>query len=303
MSKFIVVTGGNGFIGSHLVKELLNQNYKPILLLRENAKLDRLKDLNTLEFVETKNYLDKKIIEKLQSFNPMSFVHCAWSGVLGNERNNRIQENNVELSINSVKLAKKIGCYNWIGLGSQAEYGSQKTKTNESLKCKPTTLYGKYKLESGIKCLDLSKKLNLQAKWVRVFSTYGPLDNDSWLIPYLIKCLLKNKTPQLTDCNQFWDFLHVEDAVKAIIKLTKSSGTGIFNLGSSEPRMLKEYVSIVCEQINKKIKPNFGKVPYRNDQVMVLYPDITKIKKEINWTPKIEFQSGIRKLLDHYHEN
>lgn len=160
MSKSIVVTGGNGFIGSYLVKELLNENYKPILLLRKNANLERLRNLKTLKFFETRNYLNKKIVDELQSFKPISFIHCAWSGVLGKDRNNRIQKNNVELSINSVKLAKKIGCYNWIGLGSHAEYGSQKIKINESLKCYPTTLYGKYKLESGKKCLELSTKLN-----------------------------------------------------------------------------------------------------------------------------------------------
>ena len=164
-------------------------------------------------------------------------------------------------------------------------------------------MYGKYKLEAGKKCLELSRKLNLEGKWIRIYNTYGPLDNDSWLIPYIIKCLLKNKIPQLTNCEQFWDYLHVEDAVKAIIKLKNSSGKGIFNLGSSKPRKLKEYILIICKEINKNIKPNFGKIPYRKDQVMILYPDITKIKKVAKWRPEIEFQYGIKNLLDYYHEN
>ena len=92
-------------------------------------------------------------------------------------------------------------------------------------------------------------------------------------------------------------------AVKAIIKLKNSSGKGIFNLGSSKPRKLKEYILIICNEINKNIKPNFGKIPYRKDQVMILYPDITKIKKVANWSPEIEFQYGIKNLLDYYHEN
>ncbi len=303
MSRFVVVTGGNGFIGSHLVRELLIQEYKPILLVRKNAQLDRLKNLSPVKIIKTSNYLDKEVIKKLKSLNPLSFIHCAWSGVLGKERNNKNQKNNLALSINSVKLAKKVGCYKWIGLGSHAEYGQQKFKTNESIKCNPTTLYGKYKLESGKKCLGLSKKLNIEGKWVRIYNTYGPLDNESWLIPYLIKSLLKNETPELTNCEQLWDYLHIEDAAKAIIELKKSSAIGIFNLGSSKSRKLKDYVSIICEEINKNIKPKFGKVPYRKDQIMTLYPDITKIQKETNWSPKIEFKCGIKKLLEHYHEN
>ena len=303
MSRVVVVTGGNGFIGSHLVRELLNQKYEPLLLLRSRANLDKLKNLNHIKIFKTSDYLNKNTINKLKLYNPLSFIHCAWSGVLGKDRNNNTQKNNVALSISSVKLANKIGCLKWIGLGSHAEYGPQNSKINESVTCKPTTLYGKYKLEAGKKCLELSHKLKLEAKWIRIFNTYGPFDNESWLIPYIIKSLLKNKKPQLTHCEQIWDYLHVEDAVNAIIKLKNSEGKGVFNLGSSKPRKLKEYVSIICNEINKNIEPNFGKIPYRNDQVMSLYPDITRIKKAAEWNPKIEFSNGIKNLINYYHEN
>ena len=82
MSKVVVVTGGNGFICSHLVRKLLNQKYEPILLLRKNANLDKLNNLNSIKIIETSDYLNKNTTNKLQLFSPLSFIHCAWSGVL-----------------------------------------------------------------------------------------------------------------------------------------------------------------------------------------------------------------------------
>ena len=109
--------------------------------------------------------------------------------------------------------------------------------------------------------------------------------------------------PQNDFLSQFWDFLHIKDAVKAIIKINDSDNTGIYNLGSDEPKKLKDIVSIICKEMNSKIKPTFGKLPYRNDQIMKLHPDITKIKKDIGWHPNINFRSGIKNLINYYNEN
>ena len=71
---------------------------------------------------------------------------------------------------------------------------------------------------------------------------------------------------------------------------------GIFNLGSENPRKLKEFILIITKEIGNKII-NFGSVPYRKDQVMYLHPDISKIKKFTNWKPKINFECGIKELV------
>ena len=133
---------------------------------------------------------------------------------------------------------------------------------------------------------------------VAAYDTYGPNDNESWLIPYLIKCFLNEKTPHLTSCEQIWDFLHIYDAVKAIILLHKSDRTGVYNLGSNKPRPLKKYISIIRENFEKNIKPKFGIKPYRPDQVEYLYPDISKITSDLNWKPVISFNEGIKELIN-----
>ena len=303
MNKKIIITGGNGFIGSHLVKEIIQNKSQPILLLRKKSDLRRLKDVKGFKSFVVSSYLDNELIMKLKNLNASSFIHCAWSGVLAKDRNNAIQRDNLKLTVESVKLANKVGCRRWTGLGSHAEYGNPNRKTNELDETKPTTLYGKLKLKSCRQSLSLCKQLGMRGSWIRIYDTYGPNDNESWLIPYVITTLLKNKKPKLTSGEQFWDFLHIKDAVKAIIKINDSDNTGIYNLGSDEPKKLKDIVSIICKEMNSKIKPTFGKLPYRNDQIMKLHPDITKIKKDIGWHPNINFRSGIKNLINYYNEN
>ena len=298
MYKNIIVTGANGFIGSHIVSYLSKVGMNPILLVRKNSNLSRISNICKSRIVRTNNILDNKTIAKLENLKPSSLIHCAWDGVLSEDRNKIIQFNNLKFSINTVKLASRLNCKNWTGLGSHAEYGMINKKINERSKCTPTTLYGKTKLKTGNECLNLCKNLSINGKWVRIFDTYGPDDNESWLIPYIIKCFLNEKTPHLTSCEQIWDFLHIYDAVKAIILLHKSGRVGIYNLGSNKPRPLKKYISIIRENFKKNIKPKFGIKPYRPDQVEYLYPDITKITRDLNWKPVISFNDGIKELIN-----
>ena len=296
MSESIIVTGGNGFVGSHLVKELIKKKYKPILIIRDNSDLYRFKDIGNLITIVANDYEDKKLIKKLKLFSPKYFFHCAWEGVSGSKRNDKIQIKNIKLCLESIELTKKVGCFNWTGLGSHAEYGNLNTILTEKSECKPTTLYGKSKLESCIKSLKLCNENKITGNWIRIFNTYGPYDNQTWLIPYIIRSLKRNESPDLTNCEQVWDYLHINDAVKAIIKVSELAKGGIFNLGSENPRKLKEFISIITNEIGNKII-NFGSVPYRKDQVMYLHPDISKIKKFTNWKPKINFEYGIKELV------
>jgi UDP-glucose 4-epimerase len=297
MVKSVIISGGNGFIGSHLVKQLIKENYDPVVLLRPGSNLKRLESIKNLKKLITDNYEDKKIIRELISYSPIYFFHCAWGGVLGSKRNDKRQSENVNLVIKSIKLTKEIGCSKWTGLGSHAEYGNLNEILTEESKCNPTTLYGKNKLKSCMKSMQLCKSYGIIGNWIRVFNTYGPYDNQSWLIPYIIKSLKQNKSPNLTECNQIWDYLHVTDAVKAIIKVSEVSKGGVFNLGSENPRKLKEFISIITNEVKSK-KVNFGKIPYRKDQVMYLHPDVTKIKKITSWAPKVSFESGVKQLIN-----
>ena len=216
-------------------------------------------------------------------------------GVGGHERNEAFQiTDNLPAVIEAVELAAAAGCRQWIGLGSQAEYGNQNRRMDEGAPLRPTTLYGKAKLAAGVAALALCEARQMAGAWLRVFSTYGPDDAPHWFIPYVIQELLAGRAPKLTQCEQLWDYLYVTDAARAVAATANGKTAGVFNLGSGSAHPLKEYVEAIRRELGSLAEPAYGAVPYRPDQVMHLEADISRLTKVADWQPQISLAEGIR---------
>jgi UDP-glucose 4-epimerase len=296
----IVLTGATGFIGSAVLAELNRRKINTVVLLRQRSDCSRLPKISDENKIIFSKLDEPELTEKLRVKQPEIFIHCAWRGVGGQERNADFQlAENVPLTLASVNLATACGCLQWIGLGSQAEYGNANRVLDETAPTKPTTLYGKAKLDAGNKSLALCKKKNLAGAWLRIFSTYGPGDHPHWMIPHVIREFLNGHAPQVTKCEQKWDYLFVADAVRAIASVADGKISGIFNLGSGEARPLKEIIELIRVELKTPIQPAYGAIPYRPDQVMHLQADISKLRAATDWSPQVSLENGIRQTVAH----
>lgn len=238
------------------------------------------------------------------------FYHLAWAGTFGEERNNReLQDKNIAYAMDAVRLAKRLGCNKFVGVGSQAEYrrieGTVATgrKLSEDAVCEPYTEYGRAKYEAGIKSGKLAKELGMEHAWVRVFSVYGPYDGANTMISMAIRRLGNHETIDLTAGIQIWDYLFSEDAAKALC-LIGEKGSGVYNLGGGTGRPLKEYIDELCDAVGAdRMQLNYGAVAYAPSQVMYLVADITRLTEDTGFIPETSFYEGVRITARNMGEN
>jgi nucleoside-diphosphate-sugar epimerase len=192
---------------------------------------------------------------------------------------------------------------NWLGLGSQAEYGPQSRPIDESAPTRPTTLYGAAKLSVCVTAERLCDGLGVRFAWLRLFSSYGPGDHPNWMIPYLIEKLLNGERPSLTAGEQLWDYIYAADAAAAIAAVARqTAATGVFNLGSGRAEPLRRIVERIRDGIDPRLPLGFGEIPYRPDQVMRLEADISRLRAATGWAPRTPLETGLAKTIEWHRE-
>jgi nucleoside-diphosphate-sugar epimerase len=253
--KKAVVTGATGFLGYSLLKELIRNEVFVYALCRKNSTgASRLDGLGNVMVIETD--LDNNVeIPHIEDADV--FFHLAWEG-----RRNDFDEQykNVDIAVNCVRLAAKLGCKRFICTGSQAEYGSTTELITEETPLNPTTAYGACKASAYYLTADLAKRLGIEHTWARVFSVYGPNDNPNTLIMTLIRDLKsKGEAVLNTDGEHIWNYLYQEDAARALRMLgwTTRSNT-VYNVASWDNKPLKEYVEIVRNSIDPDFMIYYG---------------------------------------------
>lgn len=283
-----------------LTKQLLAHGVSVGVLSRGDKLGRRLENVESQLTRIPYDSLDPSAFRKaLSEFRPDTIFHLGWAGVSNLDRNEvSTQVRNLDLCLELIDVGAASGCQHWIGAGSQAEYGPKTEAISEEDSTNPTTLYGAAKLAAYHLSRTYCGLLNVKHSWLRVFSTYGPDDNENWMIPSLIKQLLRGDTPKLTAGEQQWDYLHVNDAATAFIAVAKQRAEGVFNLGSGNAPSLRSTIEQLRDLVNPRASLGFGMVPYRSDQVMHLQANIRRLNRSTAWTPEIPLTEGLRETVE-----
>jgi UDP-glucose 4-epimerase len=298
--KIALVTGGAGFIGSHLVDLLLKKNFKVRVV--DNLSGGRLENIN--QHRNNKNFLFKKLDINEMSINEKIFkdtsyiFHLAGKGDIVPSIENPLNY----MMTNVIGTTKVLeNCRNqkikkFVYAASSSCYGLAKTPTNEDHKISPEYPYALSKLMGEQACLHWSKVYKIPTISIRIFNAYGPRVKTTGVygavFGVFFKQKLENKPLTLVGNGlQKRDFLNVKDVANAFYMSAISKRKNeVYNLGSGSPKKILDLIKLLGT--NKVVK-----LPKRPGEPDCTWADTKKIKRQINWKPNISFKNGVNEML------
>ena len=294
MIKKIIVTGATGAVGSAVVRRALEKGIDVTCIVHKGSKrLGNLPQSDSVMILESDLH-DYQTLTIEGEYD--AFIHLSWEKTFGTSRDDaEVQTRNIQYTLDAVHLAKRCGCQVFVGAGSQAEYGVQSVDLSPDLLVNPESGYGIAKYAAGKLSAMLCKNLGMRQCWVRILSVYGPNDGENSLISYLIREFKAGKAPELTKCEQMWDYLYADDSADAILAVAEKGMDGkAYPLGAGNGRRLSEFVEDIRNAINPSLEVLYGAKEYYPHQPMHLVADISELTADTGWKPRWSFIDGIK---------
>ncbi|MBB5375778.1 nucleoside-diphosphate-sugar epimerase [Deinococcus metalli] len=296
----VFVTGATGHLGRAAVRAFVEAGCTTAVLVRPDRERGAsLPEWPELTVIGGDLHDVAAFAPALHAFAPDVVVHLAWFGV-GNGLHDdpRQVHQNLTGSLELLEASASAGARTFVGLGSQAEYGLPGGVLTEELLLEPITLYGAVKASVGLVGARLASSLGLRFVWLRLLATYGPFDDPRHLIPFVIDEYLAGRVPELTAGEQLWDYLYVDDAARALVRVAQSQrAQGIFNLASGTSRTVASVVTAIRDLIGPELPLGLGARPYASNQIMRLEADISRLSGATGWAPTTTLEAGLVQTL------
>ncbi|MBR4182227.1 MAG: NAD(P)-dependent oxidoreductase [Lachnospiraceae bacterium] len=293
----IIIDGATSMLGVALTEVAVREGVEVYAIVRPNTK--RIDRIPKSPFVHVAyGSLDKLANAKDLPGDADVFYHFAWVGTVKAERNDpRMQERNIEYTLDAVELAERCGCKRFVFAGSQAEYGPVFDRIDDNTKHSPVLAYGIAKYAAGILSRRLCESKEIEHIWGRVFSVYGPHDNEGTMLKYAIDCWNKGEVAKFSSAMQYWNYLYELDAGEMFYRLgLPLVPAGTYMVANSESEILRNYIETAMRVYGEKAKAEFA--PETSEKLCGLNVDTEKTNRLLNYYPQIAFDEGIRKMIE-----
>ena len=296
-----IVTGGCGFIGSHLAEQLLEQGQEVIII--DNLSCGRLANISSFEKNTNLQVIQADIVDRQQiatAFSGVDWVfHLAGIAdiVPSIEQPDAYFSNNVQGTLNVLQCARESGVKRLVYAASSSSYGIPSSyPTPESAAIQPQYPYALTKYMGEELVLHWSQVYKLPALSLRLFNVYGPRSRTTGAYGAVFGVFLAQKLNSkpftvVGDGQQTRDFTYVTDVANAFIHAAKSNATGeALNVGSGNHYSVNYLVSLLG---GDKVH-----IPKRPGEPDCTFAETEKIKRLLNWKPQVSFEQGVQNMLE-----
>jgi len=306
--KRVVVTGGAGFIGSHLSEELVNRGYQVDII--DNLFTGRMENINSLLLKADAtlikgNILDAPFIRRALHEADLVFHQAAVTSVPYSIRDpEKTNHTNISGTLNVLLAAREQGVKKVIYASSSSVYGDTSVLPKvEDMIPNPQSPYALTKLTGEYYCQVFQQVYGVPTVCLRYFNVYGPRQNPNSeyaaVIPKFITSINNGKAPTIYgDGEQSRDFTYVKDVVEANILAAESDATGVFNIGSGESTTINQLATLCSKLLGKDDINPIHESPRLGD-VKDSLANITKAKA-FCYNPKYSLEEGLRETIASY---
>lgn len=309
----VLVTGGAGFIGSHLTEKLLDQGHWVLVIDNfdnfydpKEKKRNLNKCLKNPKFTLIEGDIrDKSVLKRLFEKEKIEVVvHlAAKAGVRPSIENPKeYHEVNTLGTLILLEFIKKYKVKNFIFGSSSSVYGERlKVPFRESDRVdRPISPYGLSKVAAERICYVYHHLYGIPVTILRFFTVYGPRQRPDLAVRKFIHLIKQGKEiPMYGDGSSERDYTYIDDIIDGILRtLNRNFKFEIINLGNSSPVKLKKLVSLIEKSVNQKAK--IKKLPRQPGDVSRTFASIEKAKKLLGWKPKTKIEDGLSKMVEWY---
>jgi len=298
----VLITGGAGFIGSHVTELLCDEGAKVIVVDDLSFGFKKFIDKRA-KFVKASIGNEKLMTMLLRGVDVV--IHFAASSIIKFSYEEPLEyfENNMVNGVKLLEAMRKAGAKKIINSSTAAVYGEPtKVPIKEEDPKTPISPYGASKLAFENALIAYYHSFGTESMSLRYFNAYGPRDEqkpESRAVPIWVKAALNGKPlPLYWKGNQVRDYVYVDDIAQAHLDVMNKSGVNFYNIGSGSGVVMRDLLTTLEKVVGKKLK-TVDKGERRGDP-QKLFADISKIKKEVGWKPKVSLEEGMVKTFEYY---
>jgi len=286
----VLLTGASGFIGRHALDALASTGHEVHAVARKAGP-----DAPGVTWHEADLLEGCEVVADVE---PEVLLHLAWYAEHGKFWSAPENVRWVEASLALMRAFVAVGGRRVAMAGTCAEYEWSRDVYPEDSPCRPATLYGAAKHGLHVVASALAEQEGLSLAWGRLFFLYGPFEAPTRFFSSLTASLLRGERAKMTEGSQRRDFMHAADAGAALAALADSPLTGAVNIASGVGVTMLELAQAIALHAGSTDLLDVGALPSRDGEPRSLVADVTRLRGELGWLPRISLEDGVEDTVE-----